>query len=318
MRITANIFQKGEEGMNVQTIKGPVAPEKLGTTYTHEHLICYPPAIAMKEDYDFELPQEEKAIEELKYFKEAGGDCLVEGTAIDYGRDPEALGRIAEAVDVHIVFTTGFNKGRFYPDWVFKMDVDALTELMTREIVEGVGDTGLKAGIIKGGSWYNVILPKEEKVIRAVGRTHNKTGAPIWLHTEAGTMGLEQLDLLEEEGVDLNRVCLGHIDRNPDPWYHKKIAARGAYLGHDCPGKIKYGPDSTRVNLIKEILDAGYEKQLLISGDMGRRSYLTSYGGGPGFSFLLNKFIPRLLDEGLEEKEIEQIWVKNPATYLSF
>ncbi len=316
--LTEKLLSERGKVMKIRTIKGPVPPEKLGATYTHEHLICYPPANAMKEDYDFELPQEEKAIKELEYFQESGGGCLVEGTAIDYGRDVEALGRIATAVDVHIVFTTGFNKGRFHPDWAVKMDADALADLMSREVIEGVGGTGFKAGIIKGGSWYNVILPKEEKVIRAVARAHKKTGAPIWMHTEAGTMGLEQLDLLEEEGVDLNRVCLGHIDRNPDPWYHKKIAARGAYLGYDCPGKIKYGPDSVRVNLIKEILDAGYEKQLLISGDMGRRSYLTSYGGGPGFEFLLKKFIPRLLDEGLEEREIEQIWVKNPATYLSF
>jgi phosphotriesterase-related protein len=96
------------------------------------------------------------------------------------------------------------------------------------------------------------------------------------------------------------------------------MAERGAYVGYDGPSKIKYYPDSVRIELIKGMLEAGYRDRLLISGDMGRRSYLKAYGGGPGFEFLINKFAPRLLDEGLTEEDIEQIWVKNPAEYLAF
>lgn len=302
----------------IQTINGLVDSMELGFTYTHEHLICHPPKIAMKEDPDFELPFEDKAIEELKMFKKAGGNTLVEGTAIDYGRDVKALKRIADAVDVNIVFVTGFNKGRFYPNWVIKADVEELKTLMINELRNGVDDTGLKPGYLKCGSWYNVILPEEEKVTRAVARAHKETGAPIWIHTEAGTMGLEQLNILEEEGADLSKVCIGHSDRNPDIWYHKKIAQRGAYIGYDGPSKVKYYPDSIRVKLIKELIEAGYRDHLLISGDMGRQSYLKSYGGGPGFEFILKKFIPRLLDEGLDEEDIKTIWKVNPANWLSF
>ncbi|NLN29299.1 MAG: phosphotriesterase-related protein [Firmicutes bacterium] len=302
----------------VRTIKGDIDPAELGFTYTHEHLICFPPPIVMNEDADFELPHVDKAVEELRIFYEAGGRCLVEGTAIDYGRDVHALLEISRQTPVHIVFTTGFNKGRFHPDWVVQASVEALRDLMIREIEEGVDGTGARPGVLKAGAWYNVITDREEKVLRAVGQAHVATGAPVWLHTEAGTMALEQLDILEQEGVDLTRVAVGHCDRNADLWLHKEIARRGAYVGYDGPGKIKYYPDSVRVELIKGMLDAGYGDQLLISGDMGRRSYLTSYGGGPGFGYILKKFIPRLLAEGLSRDDVDRIWVENPARWLAF
>lgn len=302
----------------VQTIRGDVKPEELGITYTHEHLVCFPPPVAMNDSPDYELPDYRKAIQELELFYAAGGRTLVEGTAIDYGRDVESLVRIAERTPVHIVFTTGFNKGRFYPEWVIQADVGELADLMVRELTEGVAPFGVKPGVIKCGSWYNVITPQEEKVTRAVARAHKRTGAPIWVHTEAGTMGLEQLDILEEEGADLTKVCIGHSDRNADLWYHKKIAERGAYVGYDGPSKVKYYPDSVRLELILGMLEAGYEKQLLISGDMGRKSYLKAYGGGPGFEYILKKFIPRLRESGVTEEQIQTIWVTNPARWLAF
>jgi phosphotriesterase-related protein len=129
-------------------------------------------------------------------------------------------------------------------------------------------------------------------------------------------MGMEMLDILEEEGVDLSKVAVGHSDRNADPYYHLQLARRGAYVQFDGPGKVKYYPDSTRVALIKNLLEHGYGGQLLISGDMGRQSYLHAYGGGPGFRYILQKFVPRLLDEGLDQGNIEEIFVHNPARWL--
>ncbi len=304
----------------IHTVKGLVLPADIGFTLTHEHLVCFPPEIAMRDDPDFELPSKEKALAEVKMFEEVGGGCIVEGSAIDYGRDPNAYLDIATQTSVHIVFTTGFNKGRFYPEWVKQASIKELTDLMVGEIEEGikVGKTIIKPGVLKCGSWYNVIRPEEEKVTRAVAQAHKITGAPIWVHTEVGTMGLEQLDVLEEEGADLSKVCIGHSDRNADFWYHKKIAERGAYVGYDGPSKVKYYPDSVRVELIKRILESGYSDRLLISGDMGRKSYLKSYGGGPGFIYIKTKFVKRLLEEGLTQDEIDGIWIENPAKYLAF
>lgn len=302
----------------IRTVLGDIRPDDVGFTYTHEHLISHPPKWRIEEDPDLELPDIEKAIEELEYFHAAGGKCVVEGTAIDYGRDAEALRHIATHVPVHIVATTGFNKGAYYPDWVKEMSVDDVTQLLVEEITNGIGDTGVRAGQIKIGSSYNVITPEEEKITRAAARAHKITGAPIWVHTELGTMGLEQLDLLEEEGVDLSKVAVGHSDRNPDPHYHLEILRRGAYIQFDCVSKVKYHPESVTIELIKNVLGHGYGDRLLVSGDMGRKSYLRAYGGGPGLEYIITKFVRRLLEERLSETVISKIFVENPARWLQF
>ncbi len=299
----------------VRTVLGDIEAARLGFTYSHEHLIAVPPE--SQKDRDLELSDYDKSLQELMYFKEAGGQTLVEASPLDYGRDVGLLKRMSEASGVHIVATTGFNKHIYFPDWVSERSIEDLSELLVREITEGVDSEGLRAGFLKSGSWYNLIHPLEEKVTRAVARAQLETGAPVWLHTEAGTMGLEMLDILEGEGVDLSKVAVGHSDRNADPYYHLQLAKRGVYVQFDGPGKVKYYPDSTRVELIKNLLEHGYGERLLISGDMGRQSYLHAYGGGPGFRYILTKFIPRLRDEGIGQEEIDTIFVENPARWLA-
>ncbi|MCK9911467.1 phosphotriesterase-related protein, partial [Microbacteriaceae bacterium K1510] len=82
---------------------------------------------------------------------------------------------------------------------------------------------------MKFGTGYNRITPLEEKTLRAVARAHHETKAPVHSHTEAGTMALEQIELLRSENVDLRNVSFGHMDRNPDPYYHEQVARTGAY-----------------------------------------------------------------------------------------
>jgi phosphotriesterase-related protein len=298
----------------VRTVLGDVEASGLGFTYSHEHLIAVPPP--SQKDRDLELSDYDRSLEELMHFKEAGGDTLVEASTIDYGRDVELLKRMSEASGVRVVATTGFNKHIYFPAWVAEKPLKEISRLLASEVVDGVGTTGVRAGVLKSGSWYNLIHPLEEKVTRAVARAQLETGAPVWLHTEVGTMGMEMLDILEEEGVDLSKVAVGHSDRNADPYYHLKLADRGAYVQFDGPGKIKYYPDSVRVGLIQNLQEHGYGSRLLISGDMGRRSYLHAYGGGPGFRYILTKFIPRLRDEGISQESIDEIFVANPARWL--
>nr|WP_207890478.1 phosphotriesterase-related protein [Rubrobacter taiwanensis] len=315
MRVDPEIREEVSIGGKARTVLGDVEAEQLGVVYSHEHLIAVPPA--SQEDRDLELSDYDKSLQELVYFREAGGRTLVEASTLDYGRNVQLLAKMSEAAGINVVATTGFNKHIYFPDWVEAKSVEEIADLLIREVREGVDSTGIRAGVLKSGSWYNVIHPLEEKVTRAVASAQLETGAPVWLHTEAGTMGLEMLDILEEEGVDLSRVAVGHSDRNADPYYHLKLAERGAYVQFDGPGKVKYYPDSTRVDLIKNLLGHGYGARLLISGDMGRRSYLHAYGGGPGFRYILTKFIPRLRDEGISEESIEQIFVANPARWLA-
>ncbi len=298
-----------------RTVTGDIKAENMGFTYPHEHLHAVPPS--QQKDRDLELSDYAKSVEELLNFKSVGGCTLVEASTLDYGRDLNLLKKMSLESGVHIIGTTGFNKHIYYPSWVAEKSVEDIADLLTSDVTTG-GDGGdVKAGFIKIGTYYNMIHPLEKKTTVAAAIAQKKCGAPIWGHTEAGTMGMEILDILEEESVDLTTVALGHLDRNADEYYLLKLAERGIYIQFDGPGKVKYYPDSTRVALIKSLISHGHIDQMLISGDMGRASYLEAYGGGPGFRFIKTKFIARLLDEGVSEKDIHHIFYENPQRWLA-
>ncbi|WP_127599634.1 phosphotriesterase family protein [Nitratireductor alexandrii] len=299
----------------IRTVLGDIEADGLGLIYTHEHLITCPPAV--QKDRDLELSSYECSLRELTIFKECGGTLLVEATTLDYGRDPAAMARMSAEAGVPVVAVSGFNKAAYFPLWVETTPLNRIADKLVRDVTEGMDGGPHKAGHLKSGGSYNFIHALEEKTTRAVARAHKETGAPIWLHTEAGTMGLEMLDLLEDEGVDLEAVVVGHSDRNPDPYYHAAIANRGATVQFDGVAKVKYHPDSTRIACAKALIEAGHASRLMISGDMGRASYLAGYGGGPGFAFIATKFIPRMRGEGIDDAVIDTIFTANPVRWLA-
>lgn len=296
-----------------RTVCGDIQAEEMGFTYPHEHLYAVPPTC--QKDRDLEVSDYEGSVAELKLFKSVGGQTLVEASTLDYGRNLSLLKKMSEETGVHVIATTGFNKHIYYPNWVEEKSTEEISDILADDILEG--RDGIRAGFIKIGTYYNMIHPLEEKTAVAAAQAQKRCGAPIWGHTEAGTMGMELLDILARENVDFSTVALGHLDRNPDEYYLLKLADRGIYIQFDGPGKVKYYPDSIRVALIKSLTSHGYADQLLISGDMGRASYLEGYGGGPGFRYIKTKFIPRLLDEGVDEDVIHKIFVENPKRWLA-
>jgi phosphotriesterase-related protein len=300
----------------IRTVRGDIAPSELGITYPHEHLLTNPPASIA--DRDLEMDSEEAAIRELGFFHAAGGRALVEMSPRDYGRAPEALRRISEASGVHVICTTGWHKDAFCRPWVESRSIDDLAEEIIREVQEGIDDTGVRAGVIKAGSSLNTITPAEEKAFRAAARAQRVTGAVITTHTEAGTMGLEQIELLRSEGVDPARVILGHIDRRMDYEYQRALLQTGATIIYDQLSKEKYYPDSLRVEFLVRLVGDGFDKQIMLSGDLARKSYWPSYGhwGGPGLTYILWRFVPWLREAGLTNDAIEEILVRTPARVL--
>jgi phosphotriesterase-related protein len=280
--------------MFVQTIHEQLKPAALGITYIHEHLWSNPPKWLQDKDPDLVLQDLAASASEVKKFKAVGGSCIVDMTALDYGRNILAQAEIANITGIKLIVTTGFNKGLFFPDWVGHASEDYIARWMISELTQGIEGTEYKAGLIKVGTGYNTISKDEEKVIRAAAIAHRETGAPIAAHTEAGTMALEQLELMSELGVNLNQVIIAHADRNIDRWQMEQIAKSGAYVEFDGPSKIKYYPDQMRVDAIVHLVKSGYQDYIVISGDMARQSYLEAYGGGPGFQYIIKKFIPRL------------------------
>lgn len=299
----------------ISTLLGEISAEDLGTTYIHEHILTNPPESRMSLDPDYKLDSQDKMIKELNLFYQLGGRSIMDCTALDYGRDAGAMQAVAEQTKVQILAVTGFNRGD-YVDWVENGTTKLFTSLLMRDLEQGMDGTNAKPAVIKIGTGYNTILPSELHIIEAAGYAHKKTKKPVLTHTTMGTMGIDQIKLLDKAGVPPTAVALSHLDQNLDFYLLEKIAQTGAYIEFDGPSKVKYAPDSLRIEMLQRLCHAGYEDQLLISGDMGRQSYLTFYGGGPGFGFLLEQFVPRLLDQGFTQALVDKFFRHNPACYL--
>jgi 5-phospho-D-xylono-1,4-lactonase len=309
----------------IRTVTGDIDPRLLGFTYSHEHLIGSPPPPKSQTDPDLVILDFDNALAEAQMAKSVGVRSLYEASAWDYGRNPAALRRISEETGIQIIGCAGFNKGEWFHERLKDWPIERLEEQIVRDVTEGMNGTDIRGGVIKFGTGYNHISAVEERVIRAAARAHRRTGAVLHGHTELGTMAPEQIGILRDEGVDLRRVGFVHLMRNPDWWLHKTIAETGAFLCCDGFSKIKYHPESVRIDLLIKLIEAGYQRQILIGGDLARRSDLTSYTGGPGLGYIAGKWLPRfrleLSEHGYPEKQVAEIcadlFINNPADYFN-
>jgi 5-phospho-D-xylono-1,4-lactonase len=304
----------------IMTVRGPVAPSELGCTYAHDHLLAAPPPWSREAsaDPDLTIDSFEAARNELELFKQAGGRALVEMSTPDYSRDPVGLRRLSEATGIHVIMASGLQKDTFSHPITAKASVEELAARFTREVTHGAEGSEIRAGLIKAATSLNTITSGEEKLLHAAALAHKASGAPISTHTQAGTMGLEQIAILSEHGVEPSRIAIGHVDRKLEFAYHKALLDTGAYIIYDHISKEKYFPDSQRIVVLKQLLAEGYGDRIMFSGDLARRSYLTSYGGGPGFTYILWRFVPWLISEGVSREAVQRILVDNPARFFAF
>ena len=345
----------GLSGM-AQTVLGPVSPDALGPTTTHEHLLIdftvmfHPPAEASERSkafqpvtlenlgwvrYDLfrnkdnlELLDEETAIAEALLYKRAGGGTIVDATTIGIGRDPLALARIARATGLNIVMGAGYYVDAAHPAGMNeKTEADIADEMVT-DLTSGVGDTGVKAGIIGelGCTWP--LTANERKVLRAAAGAQRKTGAPMLIHPGRNQGApFEILETLEEAGADLGRVIMGHIDRTiADDSKLLDLAGVGCYLEFDLFGwetsyyalsDMDMPSDAQRLGMVKRLIEEGHASRVVIAHDVCSKHRLVRYGGH-GFSHILVNIVPGMREKGMSEADINAILVENPARVLAF
>ena len=178
-----------------------------------------------------------------------------------------------------------------------------------------VESTEIRPGALKIATGLDAIDALELRMLKAIAQVHRQRGLPILTHTEQGTFGSRQLDLLEHEGVDPGRVMIGHLDRLPDLEAHRAIAQRGAFLGYDGLAREKYRPFHVVASVIRQLVHEGFGGQLLLGGDVGRRSMRRS-AGGLGIVGVLTSMVPDLVRAGVTEESIDDMLVANPARFL--
>lgn len=298
----------------VMTVLGPINTTDMGYTMPHEHILTHPQGHGSKNETDHMLNDCDKAVQMLTEFKAIGGGTIIEATPRTWGRNAEGMARASEASGVHVIACTGYIcQEHGMEDDITERAIDDIAEEMVADLTEGMDGTSIKAGWIKVGTAYLHVTKGEEMVIRAAVRAANATGVAISTHTTNGTMGIEQIEIAVDEGFDVSRMTIGHVDRLPDLWYHRKMVQAGASLIYDGPGKAKYYPDSMRVELLRALCEEGFEDRLMLCNDMGRRSHHTVYGFGPGWQWIKQRFLPRLIEEGFTDAQLHKFMVENPA-----
>ena len=304
----------GGGAATVMTVRGAVFAGDLGVVLPHEHVF-----IDLLREYRGTglLADEGLAIEELGRFREAGGRTLVDCTSQGLGRRPEALRRVSEATGVAIVMGAGHYRRPYLDEALIDASsVDELADGIVRDLEEGVGDSGIRAGIIGEIGCDRTISAVEERVFRAAARAHRRTGATITTHAARWPVGEAQLDLLAEEGVDAGRVIVGHCDMVADPTYHARLTRRGAWVQFDTIQGVHEMDTKRRLAWIGALIDAGLEDRLLLSHDVCLTSDLAAYGG-PGYDYLLTGFRARMLDAGFPETLVARLMIDNPRRALT-
>lgn len=300
---------------DVMTVRGPVDASTLGITLPHEHVFLN---LMLEYKKEGVLNDEVLARRELEQLEPFGCRTIVDLTSLELDRDPEALRRMSEATGLAIIMGCGHYRDPYIDrDQLDRKGIDGLTADLVEEIRHGYQDTGVRPGIIgEVGSNHKWISASEERALRVAGRAQLATGLTIMTHAARWPLGLPQLSILGEMGVDPRHVVVGHCDMVPSPEYHEAIAATGAFVEFDTiRGENEYATAS-RVEWVMNLVRKGYLDQILLSHDICLTSLYTAFGG-VGYTHIFREFVPRLRAAGLGDSEIDTLLTVNPARMLT-
>ncbi len=303
----------------IRTVLGDISPDQLGVTYMHEHLIIDSPIVA-KDFAHIHLPNETDAITEVNNCKKIGVGAMLDCMPLGSGRDAKKLLRIAEATGINIISATGLHHDRYYKedDLLEKASAEKLAELFLRDINDGMEKTNAKAGVIKVITSGPKIKDREVKLFEAAAIAHTESGAPILSHCEHGTGAIEQLELFSKFNVSLSHVTLSHTDKEADLGYHHEILSSGVFVEYDQSLRQANDGKAPSAQLTAAMVGAGFVNQIMMGTDGARRTLWSSLGGSPGLAWLYSGWTNKLIEAGLNQSNIEQIFITNPAKALTF
>ena len=319
----------------VNTVTGRVRAEDLGKTLVHEHLLIGFPGWFM----DALAPRFKRAealsraVDKMQELTGFGVRTFLDPCPMDLGRDVEFMAEVAQRSGMQIVCTTGAYKQNEGITYTFgALPVEEIEAIYVKELTEGVGDTGIRAGLIKCATGAGSVTEYEKKLLTAAGRAAAKVGCPVITHTDHATFGPEQIDLLTAQGVPAHRILVGHSDGRDDHDYHRTLADRGAYVGFDRFGIEPMISDEKRMQSVCKMVEAGYVRSLCLSHDATCGAWLGRpvFGGRyvmraeqvaaamPNWepTHLFKRILPKLLERGVTEAQVHTMLVENPRRYF--
>lgn len=320
----------------VETVTGRARPDDFGTTLVHEHLLIgYPgwfmDALAPKFRRDEAMA---RGVDKLRELHDLGVRTFVDPCPMDLGRDVEFMAECAQRSGMRIICATGAYKEDEGLTYTFgALPVEEITAIYVKELTEGIGETGIRAGFVKVATGAPTISDYERKLLTAAGRAASEVGCPVLTHTDRASCGLEQIAILAAEGLPPHRILVGHSDGRHDHAYHRSLADQGAYVGFDRFGIEALISDEHRIDSVCQMVEAGYTRSLCLSHDATCASWLgrpifagkrvipadVLAGALPNWesTHLFKRIFPKLKERGVTEADIQTMMVENPKRYFA-
>lgn len=322
----------------VNCVSESKASNQLGRTLMHEHFLfgyCGFQGDATLGGFNEEA-YTDACIQAVKDARAYGIETLVDATTNECGRNVRFLKKISDMTGMNIICSTGyyFQAESSYAYWNFRKgfaDIEQeIYELMLTEVTKGIEGTDIKAGVIKLASSLNEITPMEEHFFKAAARVQRDTGVVIITHTQQGTMGPEQADLLISNGASPDKIAIGHMCGSTNIAYHEEVLKKGVYVNLDrfgLQGELFHTPtDEQRMDVIKALVDKGYGDKILLGHDsvnvnLGRPIVMTPFMQealkDANIRTIGAKVLPGLKKRGMSESAIEKLLTDNPRAIFS-
>lgn len=293
----------------IQTVLGNITKENLGNTLAHEHFILDLNWVR-HDDVSYILDVDEVVPEILLAMKQ-GIQSVFEVSTIDMKRDVEKLKQISLKTGLNIVCSTGFYLSEYHPKFLSEASKEQIADIFISELTIGIDNTDIKAGLIgEIASSPKEFVKNEKKVLEAAGIASRKTGFAVSTHTSRFT-AIETIETLLNEGVNPDKIIIGHQDLIDDHDYHLSLLRYGVNIAFDTCGKVNYMKDEVRALNAKKIVEAGYEDHLLLSNDVSRHTYFTSFNNS-GYLAVMDSVVPLMKKYGISENIIDKFLKDNP------
>lgn len=296
------------------SVSGAQPIDSLGLTLIHEHmLVDFIGADSISPDRWNRDSVVAKVLPYLLEVKKHGVKTILDCTPSFLAKDPLLLKELSEKSGIRILTNTGYYgavDGKYLPPHAFTESADQLADRWISEFENGIEGTGIKPGFIKiSVNEADTLREVDKKLVKAAGITHQKTGLQIASHTGTWKTAIQEVQILQEMGVDPSAFVWVHAQAEQDFQNYVKAAELGVWISLDGIGwSIDEYVD--RLVFAKE---KGFLNQVLISHDAGWYDPAKPEGGDfQPFTNIFEKLIPALNEKGFSQSDWNQLLIENP------
>jgi phosphotriesterase-related protein len=298
----------------IRTVDGDVVNID-GPILAHEHLqidLCCQkgPEVVLGE------PEQDDVANDLRKAMQHGLQAVVDLSVLGSGRNPAGLKAISRKAGLPVVCAAGFYWDP-YPQIVLESSVEELRDILIHEITTGIGDTGIRAGVIKIGTDRGEIGEVATRVFKAAALAALATGAAVVTHTSAVEQAFWHLETLLGGGLEPSRILVSHMGAAQNAAQLVEIGRYQAMMGIDKVGFIARRSNAELAALVRDACAAGLEHLIILSSDVARKDRLLRHGGS-SYGAVFTDFYPMLRERGVSEQQIEIMMCCNPQRVLNF